>query len=72
MKYLLSRKNANFFQLFSTPQRFVEYLDLCAREPQFWPVVLSCLEECAKVPGSEGAIESIRVMNSLVGLYWDY
>jgi hypothetical protein len=47
----------------------VEYLDLYAREPQFWPVVLSCLEECAKVPGSEGAVESIRVMNSLVSYF---
>ncbi|KAI6208663.1 DUF1981 domain-containing protein [Aphelenchoides besseyi] len=57
-------------RLFSTESRFVEFLDLCAREPQFWPVVLSCLEECSKTASLEGARDSIAVMNALfVGLH---
>ncbi|KAI6204147.1 DUF1981 domain-containing protein [Aphelenchoides besseyi] len=57
-------------RLFSTESRFVEFLDLCAREPQFWPVVLSCLEESSKTAGSESARDSIAVMNALfVGLH---
>lgn len=50
--------------MFSTSPRFVEYLDLCAREPQFWTVVLCCLEECSKIP--EGSVESIRMLLSLI------
>ncbi|CAD5205761.1 unnamed protein product [Bursaphelenchus okinawaensis] len=52
-------------RLFSTSARFLEFLDLCAKEPQFWPLILSCLEECVKQGLMETAIDAVKATGAL-------
>ncbi|CAD5208155.1 unnamed protein product [Bursaphelenchus xylophilus] len=50
---------------FSTQSRFLEFMDLCAKEPQFWPLILSCLEECVKQGSTETAIDAVKATSAL-------